>query len=64
MVKHQSEALMLLEDDEATSQRLNIKTLGKREEVYRLRRERVDKIVENVIIKEGKGNILRQKLVP
>ncbi|MCX7695050.1 MAG: ferrous iron transport protein B [Caloramator sp.] len=61
-VEHQSEALMLLEDDEATSERLNINTLGKREEIYRLRRERVDKIVESVIIKEGKGNRLRQKI--
>ncbi|MBZ4662443.1 MAG: feoB [Caloramator sp.] len=61
-VEHQSEALMLLEDDDAISERLNIKTSGKREEIYRLRRERVDKIVESVIIKEGKGNRLRQKI--
>lgn len=61
-VEYQSEALMLLEDDDATSERLNIKTLGKREEIYRLRRERVDKIVESVIIKEGKGNKVRQKI--
>jgi ferrous iron transporter FeoB len=45
----EAEALMLLEDDEVLSERKGLPTAGKREDIYKCRRERVDKIVESVL---------------
>lgn len=61
-VEYQSEALMVLEDDESILTKFNLSPSGKREEVYRLRRERVDEIVEKVIVKDSKSYGLRQKI--
>lgn len=61
-VGEQSEALMAVEEDEAILKQYSLTSNGKREEVYRLRREQVDRIVSEIIKKEGKGNTFRYKL--
>ncbi|EYE89670.1 iron transporter [Fervidicella metallireducens AeB] len=61
-VGEQSEALMVVEEDEDILKEYSLTSKGKREEVYRLRREQVDKIVSEIIKKEGKGNTFRYKL--
>lgn len=62
VVEYQSEALMLAEDDNEIEKRLNVKGLGKREEVYKLRRKRVDEIMSNIILQEGNAGTFRQRL--
>ncbi len=54
----EAEALMLLEDDEVLSKRKGLPTAGKREEIYKNRRQRVDKILENVISDSYNGTSL------
>jgi ferrous iron transport protein B len=61
-VEHQSEALMIVEDDEAILEKYGFKSVGTREEIYKQRRKKVDEIVSSIIEKEGKGNTFRQKL--
>lgn len=61
-VDFQSEALMLAEEDEEIQEKLKISGNGKREEIYKIRRESVDKIISRIIVKEGDGNSFRQKL--
>lgn len=61
-VKFQSEALMLAEDDKEIEEKLKLSGSGKREEIYTIRRESVDKIISGIIVTEGKGNSFRQRL--
>ncbi|TDT61985.1 ferrous iron transport protein B [Fonticella tunisiensis] len=61
-VEEQSEALMIVEDDETILDKYNMEATGKREEAYKLRRQRVDEIVSRIIRKEGRGNTFRQRL--
>lgn len=61
-VKYQSEALMIAEEDPEIRDKLKINKSGKREEIYKIRRNNVDKIISKVIVNEGKGNSLRQKI--
>lgn len=61
-VKFQSEALMLAEEDSEIQDKLQIKRTGKREEIYKIRRINVDKIITSVIVREGRGSSLRQKI--
>ncbi|HEX2925638.1 MAG TPA: ferrous iron transport protein B [Ruminiclostridium sp.] len=51
----EAEVLMLLEDDEVLSERKGLPTAGKREEIYKNRRIRVDKIVDSVLSDSFKG---------
>lgn len=62
VVEFQSEALMLTEDDNEIEKRLNVKGTGKREEVYKLRRQRVDEIMTSIILQEGNAGTFRQRL--
>lgn len=61
-VEEQSEALMIVEEDEAILSKYGYKAENKREEAYKLRRQKVDEIVSKIIIKDGTGNTFRQKL--
>jgi ferrous iron transport protein B len=61
-VEHQSEALMIVEDDEDVLGKYGFEAENKREEAYKLRRQKVDEIVSKIIIKDGSGNSFRQKL--
>ena len=61
-VEYQSEALMIAEEDDEIQEKLKISGNGKREEIYKIRRQSVDKIISSIIIKEGKGNSFRKKL--
>lgn len=44
-----SEALLIAEDDEEVAKRHNLQISGKREEIYKLRRKQVDKIIHEVL---------------
>ncbi len=61
-VPNEAEALMILEDDENVSQRYGIVTAGRREEIYRKRRKRVNEIVEVVVSETNEGATFRTKL--
>lgn len=53
--ENQAEALLIMEGDSEISARYQIEPLGYREEIYKIRRERVDKIIDLVVseIQEG-----------
>lgn len=51
----QAEGVMFLEDDPDTCARLGREALGKREEIYRLRRRRADQIIERVVSETNQG---------
>ncbi len=62
-VDTESEALLLLEEDENIMNRHSItSSSGKREEIYKLRRQRVDSIVDKVITQTNENASLRIKL--
>jgi ferrous iron transport protein B len=61
-VEHQSEALMIVEDDQAVLDNYGYKAENRREEAYKLRRQKVDEIVSKIIIKDSTGNSFRQKI--
>jgi len=61
-VQLQSEALMVLEDDEEMLNNYNLEPLNLREEIYRLRRQRVDDIVSKVVLKDYDRSTIRQKI--
>lgn len=58
----EAEALMLLEDDEVISERKGLPMGGMREEIYKLRRTRVDEIIEDVITDSYNGTSISTKL--
>lgn len=61
-VEHQSEALMILEDDEEIMNAYGFTKMNLREEIYRLRRQAVDEIISKVIVNDNEKNSFRQKL--
>jgi ferrous iron transport protein B len=58
----EAEALLILEDDEVLSERKGIQTGGKREEIYKSRRIRVDEIINEVISDSYDGASFGTKL--
>lgn len=50
-----ADALMILEDDEDACQRHGVSPKGTREEIYRLRRERADQIIADVVRETNQG---------
>ncbi|MFZ5822764.1 MAG: ferrous iron transport protein B [Bacillota bacterium] len=50
-----ADGVMILEDDEATCARYKLRPAGSREEIYRLRRERADRIAERVVTESSQG---------
>jgi ferrous iron transport protein B len=58
----EAEALMLSEDDEVIAERKGIPIAGKREEIYRSRRSRVDNIVDSVLTDTFKGTSMGTKI--
>lgn len=61
-VENEAEALMILEDDEAIAAKYGLDGAGKREEIYRRRRERVNLIVDRVVSETEEGVSFRTKL--
>ncbi|MBM7622724.1 ferrous iron transport protein B [Sporohalobacter salinus] len=64
-VKNQAEALLILEDDPSLAKKygINFSAEGKnREEIYRQRRQRIDKIVNRVILRRDRHNSFKSKL--
>ncbi|OHW63425.1 ferrous iron transport protein B [Andreesenia angusta] len=62
-VDTESEALLLLEEDENIIERHNIlESKQKREHIYKLRRTRVDGIVERCVSQKNSGATLRSKI--
>lgn len=62
MVEYESEALMIVEEDEDMLNKYNLEGEGKREDSYTLRRKRVDEVVAKIIKTDSKGNTFRQRL--
>lgn len=62
IVKYESEALMLLEDDEQVAARYGVSTPGLRDDIYENRRKEVDLIVSQVITESYEGANFRIKL--
>lgn len=58
----QSEALLIIEDDETIAKRNGVQTTGKREELYKRRRTRVDEIVNSVVTDSYEGTSLGTKI--
>ncbi len=58
----QAEALLILEEDEVVCQRTGLQSGGKREEIYKRRRDRVDKIINLVVADSFEGSSLSTKL--
>jgi ferrous iron transport protein B len=54
-VAHRADALLILEDDPDACRRHHVEPPGTREEIYRLRRERVDAIVAAVVRETNQG---------
>lgn len=62
-VDTESEALLLLEEDENIAERHNVvETEKKREHIYKLRRIRVDSIVDGVVSQSREDSTLRHKI--
>jgi ferrous iron transport protein B len=61
-IESPSEALMALEEDEEICQKHSIAPGGQREEVYRLRRERADEIINEVVRETNSGATFAVKL--
>ena len=57
-----SEALLIAEDDEEVAKRHNLKISGKREELYKLRRKQVDRIINDVLGEDLSKATFRTKL--
>lgn len=58
----EAEALLILEDDEVLSQRKGIPTAGKRDEIYKKRRQKVDEIINTVVSDSFEGSSFGTKL--
>lgn len=58
----EAEALLVLEDDETIAGRNKVESAGKREEIYKLRRSRVDEIIHEVVTDSYEGSSLGTKL--
>ncbi len=56
------DGVMILEDDDAVCARYDRQPAGTREEIYRLRRERADQIVERVVSETNQGATFATKL--
>ncbi|SEF81235.1 ferrous iron transport protein B [Caloramator fervidus] len=61
-IENQSEALMILEDDEDMLKKYGLKPFNLREEIYRLRRQRVDEIVSEVVLSDYSKSSIRNKI--
>lgn len=57
-----ADGVMILEEDEVTCAKHKLCPAGTREEVYRLRRERADQIVERVVAETNQGVTLATRL--
>ncbi len=57
-----AEALLVLEEDEVISERKGLKPGDKRDEIYKKRRERVDKIINEVVSDSFEGSSFGTKL--
>lgn len=58
----EAEALLVLEEDETIAGRNKVESAGKREEIYKLRRSRVDEIIHEVVTDSYEGSSLGTKL--
>ncbi|QZY56078.1 ferrous iron transport protein B [Crassaminicella profunda] len=59
----EAEALLVVEEDENVLKRHDLENnYGKREQIYKLRRDRVDKVVEEVISETNEGASFKTKL--
>lgn len=58
----EAEALLVLEEDEVISERKGLKPGDKRDEIYKKRRERVDKIINEVVSDSFEGSSFGTKL--
>lgn len=58
----EAEALLVLEEDEVVSGRKGLVPGGKRDEIYKKRRERVDKIINSVVTDSFEGSSFGTKL--
>lgn len=59
---NEPEALLILEDDETIAVRNGVQIAGKREELYKSRRSRVDDIIDSVVTDSFEGTSLGTKL--
>lgn len=57
-----ADALMLAEDDEGVCTQYNLKPAGRREEIYRLRRDRADQIIARIVTETSTGASFATKL--
>ncbi|HYF92129.1 MAG TPA: ferrous iron transport protein B [Symbiobacteriaceae bacterium] len=57
-----ADAVMLLEDDEETCRKYGVTPAGKREEIYRVRRERADEIVNRAVSETNSGATFATRL--
>lgn len=57
-----AEALLLLEDDAGMLAHYGMSQTGRREQIYRLRRKRVDEIISRTVKKEYEGDTLSERL--
>lgn len=62
VVEYDSEALMIVEEDEDMLNKYGLKEVNLREESYKHRRKKVDEIVSKIIKTDAKGNTFRQRL--
>ncbi|MEG0004504.1 MAG: ferrous iron transport protein B [Clostridium sp.] len=62
IVENKSETLMIGEDDEETLYKYQIPSPNTRDEIYSIRRTEVDSIVNEIILKDSKGNNIREKI--
>jgi ferrous iron transport protein B len=61
-VEQESEALMILEDDEEILNKYSVKATGNRERIYRNRRIKIDHIIDEVTKETSKGISLSTRL--
>lgn len=61
-IESKSDALMILEEDEEICQKYGVTPAGQREDVYRLRRERADQVIGDVVSETTSGATFATKL--
>lgn len=61
-IQDPADALMIAEEDEATCQKYGVTPPGTREEIYRLRRQRADRIVSAVVEETNSGATFATRL--
>ncbi len=61
-VDDQADALMIIEDDEETCRKYGVTPAGAREEIYRMRRDRADRVVAAVVRETNSGATFSTRL--